>query len=47
MMYYQLPALGASVHYVPADYLAEPVGSNDAKGIGPFIMAYLEYEKIQ
>ena len=30
-----------------AYYLAEPVGSNDAKGIGPFIMAYLEYEKIQ
>ncbi len=24
-------------------YLAEPVGSNDAKGVGPFIMAYLEY----
>lgn len=24
-------------------YLAEPVGTNDAKGIGPFIMAYLEY----
>lgn len=26
-------------------YLAEPVGSNDAKGVGPFIMAYLEYIK--
>lgn len=26
-----------------AYYLAEPVGSNDAKGVGPFIMAYLEY----
>ena len=24
-------------------YLAEPVGSDDAKGVGPFIMAYLEY----
>lgn len=24
-------------------YLAEPVGANDAKGVGPFIMAYLEY----
>ena len=24
-------------------YLAEPVGKNDAKGVGPFIMAYLEY----
>lgn len=24
-------------------YLAEPVGSNDAKGVGPFIMVYLEY----
>ncbi|MBE6137434.1 MAG: hypothetical protein E7176_03465 [Erysipelotrichaceae bacterium] len=24
-------------------YLAEPVGSNDAKGVGPFIMAYLQY----
>lgn len=24
-------------------YLAEPVGENDAKGVGPFIMAYLEY----
>lgn len=23
-------------------YLAEEVGSNDAKGVGPFIMAYLE-----
>ena len=23
-------------------YLAEPVGSNDAKGVGPFIMAYLQ-----
>ena len=28
-----------------AYYLAEPVGSNDAKGVGPFIMAYLEYTK--
>ena len=26
-------------------YLAEPVGSNDAKGVGPFLMAYLEYKK--
>ena len=26
-----------------AYYLAEPVGSDDAKGVGPFIMAYLEY----
>jgi len=26
-----------------AYYLAEPVGSNDAKGVGPFIMAYLQY----
>lgn len=25
-------------------YLAEPVGSNDAKGVGPFIMAYIEYD---
>lgn len=24
-------------------YLAETVGSNDAKGVGPFIMAYIEY----
>ena len=24
-------------------YLAEPVGKNDAKGVGPFIMAYIEY----
>lgn len=24
-------------------YLAEPVGVDDAKGVGPFIMAYLEY----
>ena len=24
-------------------YLAEPVGTNDAKGVGPFILAYLEY----
>ena len=29
----------------PAYYLAEPVGSDDAKGVGPFIMAYLEYIK--
>ncbi len=28
-----------------AYYLAEPVGSDDAKGVGPFIMAYLEYRK--
>ena len=28
-----------------AYYMAEPVGSNDAKGIGPFIMAYLEYKR--
>lgn len=26
-----------------AYYLAEPVGSSDAKGVGPFIMAFLEY----
>ena len=25
-------------------YLAEPVGENDAKGVGPFLMAYLEYK---
>ena len=25
-------------------YLAEPVGANDAKGVGPFIMAYLQYK---
>lgn len=24
-------------------YLAEPVGKDDAKGVGPFLMAYLEY----
>jgi unsaturated rhamnogalacturonyl hydrolase len=29
----------------PSYYLAERVGSNDAKGVGPFIMAYLEYRK--
>lgn len=28
-----------------AYYLAEPVGANDAKGVGPFIMAFLEYNK--
>jgi len=28
-----------------AYYLAEPVGSNDAKGVGPFLMAYLEYKR--
>ena len=28
-------------------YLAEKVGSNDAKGVGPFIMAYLEYKSIK
>ncbi len=27
-------------------YLAEPVGVNDAKGVGPFIMAYLKYKSI-
>lgn len=27
----------------PAYYLAERVGSDDGKGVGPFIMAYLEY----
>lgn len=26
----------------PEYYLAEPVGSNDAKGVGPFLMSYLE-----
>ena len=30
----------------PYYYLAEPVGSDDAKGVGPFILAYLEYNKI-
>lgn len=30
-----------------AYYLAEKVGSNDAKGVGPFIMAYLEYRKAE
>ena len=29
----------------PAYYLAEAVGSNDAKGVGPFLMAYIEYAK--
>lgn len=29
-----------------AYYLAEPVGNNDAKGVGPFLMAYIEYAKI-
>lgn len=29
----------------PEYYLAEPVGSNDAKGVGPFIMAFIEYRK--
>ncbi|MDE6660816.1 MAG: glycoside hydrolase family 88 protein [Anaeroplasmataceae bacterium] len=28
-------------------YLAEPVGKNDAKGVGPFIMAYLEYASLK
>ncbi len=28
-----------------AYYLAENVGSDDAKGVGPFIMAYIEYKK--
>ena len=31
----------------PAYYLAEPVGSNDAKGVGPFLMAYTEYLKLK
>ena len=26
-------------------YLSEPVRDNDAKGVGPFIWASLEYEK--
>lgn len=30
-----------SIYY----YLAESVGSDDAKGVGPFIMAYLEYKE--
>ena len=30
-----------SIYY----YLAEKVGSDDAKGVGPFIMAFLEYIK--
>lgn len=34
------PYRDGSVSY----YLAEPVGSNDAKGVGPFIMAYLQYK---
>lgn len=29
----------------PEYYLAEPVGKNDAKGVGPFIMAFIEYMK--
>ncbi len=29
----------------PGYYVAEPVGSNEPKGIGPFLMAYLEYAK--
>ena len=33
------PYRDGSVEY----YLAEPVGSDDAKGVGPFIMAYIEY----
>ena len=28
-----------------AYYLAEPVGSNDAKGVGPFLMSYIEYKR--
>lgn len=28
-------------------YLAERVGSNDAKGVGPFLMAYIEYAKLE
>lgn len=35
------PIRDGSIYY----YLAEPVGSNDAKGVGPFIMAYLEYSQ--
>ena len=27
----------------PSYYLSEPVGRDDAKGVGPFIMAYIEY----
>lgn len=27
-------------------YLSEPVGSNDAKGVGPFLMAFLEYSLV-
>ena len=27
-------------------YISEPIGSNDAKGVGPFIMAYTEMIKI-
>lgn len=30
-----------------AYYLAEPAGSDDAKGVGPFLMAYIEYAKQQ
>ena len=26
-------------------YISEPVVENDAKGVGPFLMAYLEYKK--
>ena len=29
----------------PEYYLAEPKGSNDAKGVGPFIMAFIEYRR--
>lgn len=29
-----------------AYYLAEPVGADDAKGVGPFLMAYIEYAKL-
>ncbi|MDE5855671.1 MAG: hypothetical protein K2H06_01350, partial [Anaeroplasmataceae bacterium] len=28
-------------------YLAEPVGKDDAKGVGPFLMAYLEYASLE
>ena len=36
------PIRDGSIFY----YLAEPVGSDDAKGVGPFIMAYIEYAKL-
>ncbi|MDE6584583.1 MAG: glycoside hydrolase family 88 protein, partial [Anaeroplasmataceae bacterium] len=37
------PYRDGSIEY----YLAEPVGSNDAKGVGPFLMAYIEYAKVK